>query len=86
MAKKAASTTRDATTTAARAPRSSVPRKATATAATTSAESVELIASFDQIAAKAYEIYCERCRTGCPGDAHGDWVAAEAALRNGGAH
>ncbi|MDD4891101.1 MAG: hypothetical protein PHU85_14360 [Phycisphaerae bacterium] len=37
--------------------------------------------SYQQVAAKAYEIYCNRIRTGARGDAHSDWVAAEAALR-----
>ena len=35
----------------------------------------------EQIAARAYEIYCERNRAGRSGDAKSDWVAAEAQLR-----
>jgi len=38
--------------------------------------------TWEQIAGRAYETYCERCRNNQPGDALSDWLAAEAALRN----
>ncbi len=38
--------------------------------------------TWEQIAGRAYEIYCLRCRSSQPGDALGDWLAAEADLRN----
>ena len=37
--------------------------------------------SYEQIAVRAYEIYVRRCQTNQPGDAIGDWAAAEAELR-----
>jgi hypothetical protein len=37
--------------------------------------------TYEQVAVRAYEIYLRRCQTNQPGDAIGDWAAAEAELK-----
>lgn len=39
--------------------------------------------TYEQIAARAYEIYAERAALGQPGTPDGDWHEAERRLRNG---
>ncbi len=40
----------------------------------------ELKPAPEAVAAKAFEMYCERCRTNTPGSSLTDWVMAEAEL------
>jgi hypothetical protein len=52
--------------------------KSTATSKTKTARAKKTLATHEEIALRAYQIYLER--NGAPGDPHSDWLRAEAEL------
>lgn len=78
MAKAAKSTKKK--TTKKKAATKAAPKKTAATQKTTKKATTSKHPSYQQIAARAYEIYADRVKHGRPGTPEGDWLEAEKQL------
>jgi hypothetical protein len=77
---KAAKSTKKKTTTKKKAATKAAPKKTAATQKTTKKAAASNHPSYQQIAARAYEIYADRVKHGRPGTPEGDWLEAEKQL------